>query len=374
MRTLAFIGDDPGQKGAGCLLGVLDDPDGERHGEVVYCGVWDHALRKTDKGDHVDPVHFAQSVRSHALAAGTQGADIIAEWHQPVPVERAVFERPNIGGRRFGASSIVTQIANFGMVVSAALCSSDFRANVVEEADPGGGQWYAEAGVKVPKGGDRKTESIRAAEALLSSWRARKGFAEFRGKAGDLTPDQADAVLLAYLGVQRWLGRTAVPAKAGGAAQARERAKAFRDHEVARAMEGVPMRSRLPTGTLGCPRCEAFREERCEGGKTTCRERKFALAARLKPARLDVGVDAQRFVALVGGWKSLSYVRGKWRCEGSGPSIDRLLVDAAIDTGLVRLTLDDKRRPVWVVRANSAWDQAQSTVENVAPPKSVVLT
>lgn len=333
MKVLAFVGDDPGQRGATCLLGVLYDQDGERHGEVTYCVVWDHALRKTDRREHVDPCHFAREVARHA---------VIATGDEPY-VARVVIEVPRVGGRMYSADGVVTQGANYGIVLAASLCSSEFRAEVVEDADPAAGQWHAEAGVTVPKGGDRKAESIRAASALLAAWQAAGATVVVPPSKSGLTHDQADALLLAHLGVLRWLGRAAVPANAGATARAKDRAKAARDHEVARAIDGVNAKMlKAAVFTIACPKCPSQSGDRCSG--TTCRERTWAVAATLKPVTLIRGAP---MVSLPRG-AVITCSRGVWRMGGE--KVSRATLDTAIDDGAVRLTLDDKRRPVWVVR------------------------
>lgn len=342
-KVLAFVGDDPGQKGAGCLLGVLDDPDGARHGEVVYVAVWDHALRKTERGEHVDPCHFAAMVREHAALACVDGAVRALERDMRVDIASVVIEVPNVQGKfgKFNAGSIITQGANYGIVLAASLCSSEFRAEVVEGADASAGRWRTEAGLPVPKGADPKAHSITCANILLNAWS--KAGARIVGPMEKLTHDQADAVLLAHLGVLRWLGRTVAPADAGAAARGKARAKAVRDHEIARAVEGVNAKAlKATTLSISCPKCKAVVGERC--GRAMCRERGWAAASSLKSPRLGFSVLPPAMTA----GAVITCSRGVWRTGTE--KVDRATLDAAIDSGLVRLTLDDKRRPVWVVR------------------------
>lgn len=338
-KVLAFVGDDPGQKGATCLLGVLDDPEGARHGEVVYAAVWDHALRKTERGEHVDPCHFAARVREHAIAAGISGDSPFAG------VARVVIEVPNVQGKfgKFNASSIITQGANYGIVLAASLCSSEFRAEVVEGADASAGRWRTEAGIIAVAGEDVKTTAIREAGTLLGAWSFSRATVVVPPRKYGLTHDQADAVLLAHLGVLRWLGRTVAPTDAGATARGKARAKAARDHEVARAIEDIPAKAlKVATLCAVCPKCAAKAGERC--GPKMCRERTWSVAATLKPMPL---IRRESPVPMPRG-ATIMCSRGVWRMGTE--KVDRATLDAAIDSGLVRLTLDDKRRPVWVFR------------------------
>lgn len=338
-RVMAFVGDDPGQKGAGCLLGVTDDPDGPQHGSVVYAAVWDHALRTTDAGEHVDPIAFAEQVRSHAMAAHVEPST-------RMPIARVVIERPSIQGKagKFAAGTIVTQCANYGVVLGASLCSANFNAALVEDAIASGGRWRAEAGVAAATGEDAKVTAIREASLRLKAWADAGATIVVPERKDGLTHDQADAALLAYLGVLRWLGRTTAPVNAGGAAKIKARAKAARDYEVERAVAGIDTKT-LKTLARGvaCPRCFAAIGEVC--GKTLCRERTWAAAASYRALQVPLTrPDALR--AHPGS--AITCSRGVWRMGTD--KISRAVLDAAIDSGLVRLTLDDKRRPVWVVR------------------------
>lgn len=340
MKVLAFVGDDPGQKGAGCLLGVIDDPDGDRHGEVVYAAVWDHALRKTERGEHVDPCHFAEQVRCHA---GSAGVVLLASGR--APIARIVIEVPNVQGKfgKFNAGSIITQGANYGIVLAASLCSSEFRSEVVEGADASAGRWRTEAGIVAAAGEDAKTTAIREAGTLLGVLSFSHATVVVPPRKGGLTHDQADAVLLAHLGVLRWLGRTVAPADAGATARGKARAKAARDHEVARAVEGVNAKAlKSVERSVVCPVCKAEIGQQC--GLRVCRARAWAVAATLKAPVL--GLAAPRVDMPAGA--TITCSRGVWRMGTE--KVDRADLDAAIDGGRVRLTLDDKRRPVWVVR------------------------
>lgn len=354
-RVLAFVGDDPGQRGATCLLGVLDDPDGTRHGEVVYCAVWDRVLRKTDRGEHVDPVHFAEQVRRHAIEAGVVDRVALHIHSLQVDVARVVIEVPRVGGRKFSGIGVVTQGANYGIILAVSLCSSEFRAEVVEDADPAAGQWYDEAGAELPKGKDRKRHSCDLAADLVAAW-SRTGVVRVdlpRGGFIVKKDGRADALLLAHLGVLRWLGRAAVADRAGEKAARRSKVKDARDHEVARAMYGV---DRKAMRKVPCPRCGALTVEKCEGGKSTCRERVWAAAAASKPATLITdSADLHAFLEAMRdapAGNAIACAQGVWRrvlTDGTrSAKVSRQALDAAIDAGMVRLTLDARRRPVWV--------------------------
>lgn len=351
MRVLAFVGDDPGLKGAGCLLGVVDDPDGERHGDVTYCAVWDHVAREVDDGQVVCPVHFSQVLRMHAVYANIESSHEAMEHGYRVRVERFVIERPNVGGgMRFGNATIVSQGGNYGIILGAALCSSEFTCARVETADPVGGKWYAEVGAVTPKGGDRAAHSIKTATDLCAGWHRSGATVDMGGGKKGLRHDQADAILLAYLGVLRWLGRAHVAPGAGEKARTRSKSKAARDHEVARATEGLrPADLKAKARTLVCPRCDVPEGILCDG-KSIHRERIWHVAAKLRREQpmLTLSVGLQKLTGelapVIGARFTCS--RGVWRC--SECKVTREQLDEAIDAGLLRLELDEKKRPVWV--------------------------
>lgn len=188
-----FCGADPGRwGGVARVAGVLDGDD-FRAVEV-----------RLDPMPVVERDGVGHEVDARVLAGLVHGLDYA----------RIVVERPAPGGQlQRGAASIVTQAASFGEVLAVLKLTG-----CPVEQQPSSTSTRRELGLPtVPRGGDRKAANLADAEALLERLVA-GGCAVFgpppaRGYGGRIGGRQesrsgmADALLLAWLGVHRWLGQ-----------------------------------------------------------------------------------------------------------------------------------------------------------------------
>lgn len=195
----AFGGADPGRWGGVCRIEGALDGDDLRVSEVVLAPM--PVLERDGGGHEVDERALADIVGGRTYA-------------------RFVIERPAAGGAmQRGATSVVTQGAIFGQAKAAlrlARHGAEYACHVVEET-LASVSTRRELGLPtVPRGGDRKAANVADAEALLSKLRdtgcritglsPARGYAGLIGGSKEARSGMADALLLAWVGVRRWLG------------------------------------------------------------------------------------------------------------------------------------------------------------------------